>query len=109
MIPMKLLIFAASIVFLTVVFLPRIAGQNAPGPIKYIAAAPLNGTRGGARLGAVSIEREVSYPSVVHLNGSVEIRTNGFILHADKADYNERTGEVEASGTVRVTPYPPLK
>jgi hypothetical protein len=35
----------------------------------------------------------------------VEIRTNGFILGADEADYDE----VEARGTVKVTPYPALK
>lgn len=106
---MKLLTVAASIVFLALAFLPQVAGQSAPGPLKHITTTPLNGVRGGATLGAISIERELTYPSVVHLNGSVEVRTNGFILHADKADYDERTGEVEASGAVKVTPYPPLE
>ncbi|HEY4086618.1 MAG TPA: hypothetical protein VGM43_11805 [Bryobacteraceae bacterium] len=103
------LTLCASAVFLALTCLSQIAGQPAPGPLKHITTAPLNGARGGATLGAMSIEREVSYPSIVHLNGAVEIRTNGFILRADKADYDERTGEVEASGTVKVTPYPPLK
>lgn len=106
---MKPLTIAASIVLMVLAFLPQVAGQNAPGPVKYITTTPLNGTRGSIRLGAISIEREVSYPSVVHLSGTVEIRTNGFILHADRADYEEKTGEVEASGSVKVTPYPPLR
>ncbi len=103
------LIFYAAVVFLSLAFLPQIGGQPAPGPIKHVTTTPLNGARGGAALAAMSIEREVTYPSIVHLNGAVEIRTNGFILHADKADYDERTGEIDASGTVKVTPYPPLK
>lgn len=106
---MKLLTLAVFVFVLAPALLPQIAGQPTRGPLKYITTAPLNGVRGGATLGAISIERELTYPSVVHLNGAVEIRTNGFILRADKADYDERTGEVEASGAVKVTPYPALK
>jgi hypothetical protein len=106
---MKLPIFAASIIVVSAAFLPQIIGQVSSGPMKYITVAPLNGIRGGARLGAADIERDLPYPSTVHLKGAVEIRANGFILRADQADYNERTGEVDASGTVRVTPYPAIK
>ena len=40
----------------------------------------------------------------MHLKGSVEIRVAGFILRADEADYNEKTGEIDAHGDVKVTP-----
>ena len=105
---MKLLIIAAAILVPSAALLPQISEQAAAGSVKHMAAAPRNGVRGEARLAAIDIERGLPYPSVVHLKGSVEIRTNGFILHADEADYDEDTGEVEARGSVKVTPYPPL-
>ena len=106
---MRLLIFAAIVLVSSVALLPRIIGQVATGSIGHITTTPLKSIRGEARLAAFSIERGNSYPSVVHLKGTVEIRTNGFILRADEADYDENTGEVEARGTVKVTPYPALK
>jgi hypothetical protein len=48
------------------------------------------------------------YPSLLLLKGNVEVRTNGFIIRTDEADYDETTGEIEARGNVKVTPYPPL-
>ena len=44
--------------------------------------------------------------SVVHLKGNVEIRRTGLILRADEADYRKDTGEIEAKGNVRVSPFP---
>lgn len=106
---MRLLGLAVTILISSIGLLPRVVGQDAAvGTVNQIMVAPLHGARGGARLAALNIERGVSYPSVVHLKGRVEIRANGYILHADEADYDENTGEVEARGTVRVTPYPPL-
>jgi lipopolysaccharide assembly outer membrane protein LptD (OstA) len=43
-------------------------------------------------------------PRLTHLKGNVEIRTNTMTLTADEAYFNEDTGEIEASGTVRVKP-----
>ena len=82
--------------------------QVAPDPLKHLTAAQIEGAPGGARLSAVDIERDIPYPSMVHLKGSVEIRVAGFTLRADEADYNEKTGEIEAHGDVRVTPTSPL-
>ena len=42
--------------------------------------------------------------SLVRLRGSVVIETKAFVLHADNAIYNMDTGEIEASGNVRITP-----
>ncbi len=79
----------------------RFPARTAPGRFSQIAVAYFHGIRGGARLAALNIERGASYPSVVHLKGNVEIRTNGFILRADDADYDENTGEVEGRRQLR--------
>ena len=67
---------------------------------------------------ALGIEREGDYPAIIHLKGSVEIKTPvctkagpGSVLHcdgyvvlrADQADLREDSGEIEARGNVRVT------
>ena len=67
---------------------------------------------------ALDIEREGLYPSVIHLKGSVEIKTPvcvqasqggvlycaGYVvLHADAADFHEGSGQIEARGNVTVT------
>ena len=72
---------------------------------------------------AVEIVRELPYNSIIHLKGSVEIRTpvcihtgpdnqlrcdGSVVLRADEADIREDTGRINASGHVTVTrePYP---
>jgi hypothetical protein len=77
-------------------------------PVEHLTTAPLNGARGGVALSAPSIERGAGDPTVIHLRGNVEIKGNGFIVRADKADYDETTGEVDALGNVKVKPCPPL-
>ena len=107
---MKLLIFVAIVLVSSVALLPQIIGQVATGSIGQITTTPLKKASEVRRDWPRSVlSAETPYPSVVHLKGTVEIRTNGFILRADEADYHEDTGEVEARGTVKVTPYPALK
>ncbi|HKD08238.1 MAG TPA: hypothetical protein VKB79_20220 [Bryobacteraceae bacterium] len=72
---------------------------------KHLPTAPVNGRR-QAMLSAESIQRGASYPSIVHLSGNVEVRSTGFIVQADSADYDEGSGEVRARGDVIVKPYP---
>jgi lipopolysaccharide assembly outer membrane protein LptD (OstA) len=58
---------------------------------------------------------------ILHLRGDVEVRmitcgpdAKGFVvcdrgamvMHADSVDFNEKTGEIQASGNVHVAPYP---
>ena len=107
---MKLPVFAAATMLVAsgALLLPQTTGQVAPDPLKHLTTARIDGALGGARLSAVNIERDVPYPSTVHLKGSVEIRVAGFILRADEADYNEKTGEIDAHGDVKVTPTSPL-
>jgi lipopolysaccharide assembly outer membrane protein LptD (OstA) len=67
---------------------------------------------------ALQIDRGSPYPSIVHLKGSVEVKTrvcvrtgrtnalacNGYtVLRADEADVHEDTGAVDARGNVRLT------
>ena len=53
--------------------LPRAIGQDASAGMKHLTVAARNAGR-PVLLSALSIERELHYPSVVNLNGNVEIR-----------------------------------
>ena len=81
--------------------------------------APVNGAPRPASLSANEIERGGHYPSIVHLKGAVEIKSpvclsvgkpgkpicdGSMILRADEATYHEDTGQIEAAGSVTVTP-----
>lgn len=74
-------------------------------------------------LTASSAQRDVSASgaTILHLSGNVEVRVitcgpgqdrsdacdvGSVVLHADAVDYNEKTGEIQPSGNVQVTPYP---
>ena len=67
---------------------------------------------------ALGIEREGAYPAIIHLKGSVVIRTpvcvkggpsgalycDGYaVLRADEADIQEDSGQIGARGNVTVT------
>jgi lipopolysaccharide assembly outer membrane protein LptD (OstA) len=71
---------------------------------------------------ASSAERDVSDngAKILHLRGDVEVRVitcgpdrKGFVLcdrgsmvmHADSMDFNEKTGEIQASGNVHIALY----
>ena len=57
-------------------------------------------------LAADSIERGAQYPSVIQLQGNVQIKMRGMILRADQAAFHEDSGEIDASGNVHIIPYP---
>jgi lipopolysaccharide assembly outer membrane protein LptD (OstA) len=101
--------------------LPTAMGQdNQPAEQKLHFAAP--GPMGGVTMEADHIERGPSYPSVIRLQGNVEIKTKIvsrpgrspgtapsagesvmiMVVRADEADYHEDSGEIEARGQVRV-------
>jgi lipopolysaccharide assembly outer membrane protein LptD (OstA) len=48
---------------------------------------------------ADKIERQAQ---VMKLKGNVEIRTHDMSLHADDVTYDQKTGEIEATGKVRI-------
>ena len=83
-------------------------GQGNAEQLKHVTLVSKQGKRGPVNASALEVVKGVAYPSIAHLKGNVEMRANGFILHADQADYDEQTGEIKASGNVSVMPYPPL-
>jgi hypothetical protein len=95
------------------------ARAQAPTELKHLTVAPVTAHR-PVTLTALSIERGVGYPSIIILKGSVEIRTQfcipsgkkgamvcegEYTLRADQAEFHEDTGEIQATGTVSITPH----
>jgi lipopolysaccharide assembly outer membrane protein LptD (OstA) len=92
--------------------------QDAPPPRLHTVAI---GSDHAIHFAADSIVREDGpnhYDSLVHLKGNVEIRTccvqratesnkhpsrAYLVMHADEADYNGETDQIEARGIVRVS------
>ena len=95
-----------------------LSAQDYPsGQLKRLSV-PTTNNASPMSVAALGIEREGDYPALIHLKGSVEIKTpvctkegQGSALHcdgyvvvrADQADLREDTGQIEARGTVRVT------
>ena len=95
-----------------------LAAQDYPaGQLKRLSV-PTTTSLTPLSVAALDIEREGLYPSVIHLKGSVEIKTPvcvkagpasalscaGYIvLRADAADFHEGSGQIEARGNVTVT------
>jgi lipopolysaccharide assembly outer membrane protein LptD (OstA) len=93
------------------------AQDYAAGQLKRLSV-PTTTNVSPMSVAALGIEREGDYPAIIHLKGSVEIKTpvctkagQGSVLHcdgyvvlrADQADLREDSGEIEARGNVRVT------
>jgi lipopolysaccharide assembly outer membrane protein LptD (OstA) len=104
---MKLFIACAAL-SLVAIGLSTVAGQTTPGEMKHVVLVSTQGKRGPVYGSALDVAKGTPYPSIAHLKGKVEIRANGFILHAEQADYDEQTGEIKASGNVSILPYPAL-
>lgn len=117
---MKFLAWIAALALPLAVFvIPRALAQNeSAASLKHLTATPLN-ARFPARLAALSIERDPAYPGMVRLRGNVEIKSpvclpvgpksatvcdGETIVSADEADFDEKTGEIAARGSVHVTP-----
>jgi len=58
-------------------------------------------TPGGSNVGfaADNIQRQ---DQLMQLKGNVEIRTHDMSLHADDVTYDQKTGEIEAIGKIRI-------
>jgi lipopolysaccharide assembly outer membrane protein LptD (OstA) len=100
---MKFLISVSSLVILFTIPQKAIPQNGAPVHLKV----------GAMDMQALSIERLVKFPGIVHLKGSVEIATKVgvndapvslmiMVVRADEADYHEDTGEIEARGNVQM-------
>lgn len=68
--------------------------------VKHFQIATPEGPNIG--LSALNIERHADTPDLIELKGGVEIKTKDMILHSDDAIYNQKTGEIEARGIVRI-------
>jgi len=95
-----------------------VSAQDRPAALKHLEV-PIATSLRPFHVAALEVVRELPYPAVMHLKGNVEIKmpvcTNigpgkGFscagyvVLRADQADLHEDSGQIEASGNVRVTP-----
>jgi lipopolysaccharide assembly outer membrane protein LptD (OstA) len=93
------------------------AQDNPSDPRKHISIPTTTNVR-PVLATAAEIERGTEYPSIIHLRGNVEIRTpmcvatgpgtalscGGYVVvRADRADVKEDTGDIEATGNVRIT------
>ncbi len=123
---MKLLLaaLAVSAAAVTAQDRPTLIAQDRPAGLKHLTVHTSTSLR-PVDVAALEIVRDIPYNSIDHLRGSVEIKTpvciqqhdatnrsdstnqwtcDGFVvLHADQADFHEDSGQIEASGNVRVT------
>jgi hypothetical protein len=95
-----------------------ISAQNYPtGQLKHISV-PIASSAQPLAVAAMEIDRELQYPSVIHLKGAVEIKmpvcvvtgpgtaqncAGEIVFHANEADLHEDTGQIEAKGGAKIT------
>jgi lipopolysaccharide assembly outer membrane protein LptD (OstA) len=106
-----------SLVALAAFTLPLTAQNYPSGQLKRLSVPTTTNVK-PLSVAALDIEREGLYPAVIHLKGSVEIRTpvcliagpnnalscDGYlVLRADQADFHEDSGQTEARGNVTIT------
>ncbi len=123
---MKLLVLSVAIASHFCSFAPQAVCQEneaQPERLHLTRPFPKDGP-GRVEVTASSAQRDLSSKeseSILQLRGNVEVRMitcgparrndvvvcdeGSMILHADAVDYNETTGEIDARGAVRVTPY----
>jgi hypothetical protein len=111
---MKILVLGIAIVC-------QLMGQDKAEKLYLIMGAP----GGKVALSAFSMQRDLSSPAttpIIQLKGNAEIRMIACLptgkddavvceetvtVHADEAEYNEKSGEINARGNVRMTPHVP--
>jgi len=96
--------------------------KSQPEQLHFVISIP--GTGGGrVSLTASAMQRDLSSKSsepIMQLKGNVEVRLvtcapsgtgkavaceGAMVMHAEEVDYNEKTGEIDARGDVRITPH----
>jgi lipopolysaccharide assembly outer membrane protein LptD (OstA) len=124
---MKLLMpsVAIAITFQVCTFVPQAIGQDDKAQAQRLHLMRPIPQSGGGRieLTASEIQRDLSNKaneSIIQLKGNVEIKMitcvptgrhdgkvceGAMVMHADAVDYNEKTGEIDASGNVHITPH----
>jgi hypothetical protein len=96
-----------------------IGAQDQAGTQQKHLSLPIVGNPRPFAASALEIDREIPYPSVIHLKGDVQIRmpvcvvtgpgwthqcAGEIVVSATEADVHEDTGQIEAKGEIRVTP-----
>lgn len=114
---MKFSLLMVPILMLCVIDAPNIAQENT-AELKNLIAVPMNSSR-PVSLIALSIDHSLKYPRVISMKGKVEIKTpvclpvgkhnatvcdGDMVVHADEAEFNEDTGEIQARGNVEIIP-----
>jgi lipopolysaccharide assembly outer membrane protein LptD (OstA) len=100
---------------------PAVCQTGEPADQKHLIAwGPVQGSGASpVRLSALNIVRGAEYPSVVYLEGNVEVKSpvclpvgrkkavvcDGYmLLRADSVEFHEDTGQIVARGNVSVIP-----
>ena|SRR5262245_9534267 len=92
-----------SVLVFAMIGLVTIAGVaqiNQVPALKHLMIATPHGPN--VDFAASSIERHQPDLNVLELTGNVEIRSQNMILQADRATYDQNTGEIKPSGNVRL-------
>jgi lipopolysaccharide assembly outer membrane protein LptD (OstA) len=97
---MKRTLFGSLVLSIVVVGMAMSQGPQSSSQ-KHLQIA----TPGGSNVGfaADNIQRQQPEIHIIQLKGNVEIRTHDMDLRTDEAEYNSKTGEINARGTVHIT------
>jgi hypothetical protein len=122
---MKLLTLFVAIVWLCFNFVPRASCQDDKAQLQrlYLTRAIPESGGGRIEMAASEAQRDLSNKvseSIIQLKGNVEVKMitctptgrregklceEAMFLRADAVEFNEKTGEVAASGHVHITPH----
>jgi hypothetical protein len=122
---MKFLTLFVAIVCQSLTFVPRASCQDNKAQLDrlYLTRPIPEGGGGHVELAASEVQRDLSNKaseSIIQLKGDVEIKMitcastgrderkvcgGAMVLRADAVEFNEKTGEIAASGHVRITPH----
>jgi lipopolysaccharide assembly outer membrane protein LptD (OstA) len=94
---MKKILFGSLVLSFVVVAIG--ISQGTPGTTNQKHAQIATPEGSNVEFTANSIQRQ---NQVMRLTGNVEIRTHDMSLHADDVTYDQKTGELEATGKVRI-------
>jgi len=122
---MKLLTLFVAIACQCITFAPRASCQDnkAQSERLYLTRSIPEGGGGRVELAASEVQRDLSSKaseSILQLKGNVELKMitctptgrgerkaceGAMVLRADAVEFNEKTGEIAASGHVHITPH----
>lgn len=90
------------LVIMCLALLPLTAQENPE--IKHLTLGPLPNIRPVAAAIHLAARDLDQLAGIVYLKGSVEINLGTYSLLADEAEYDQNSGEIQASGNVHLKP-----